>query len=97
MMSPTDALHELEGAVLAEGTGLTLEQANQMLSEVSGDLLYLRAAVDMGDSNEVTLNVKSNGDRDLTAFICNAQEGTISGKNPNKTKEAKKPFVSGPL
>ena len=48
-----------------------------MLSEVSGDLLYLRAAVDMGDSNEVTLNVKSNGDRDLTAFIYNAQEGTI--------------------
>ena len=97
MMSPADALHELEGAVLAEGTGLTLEQANQMLSEVSGDLLYLRAAVDMGDSNEITLNVKSNGDRDLTAFIYNAQEGTISGKNPNKTKEAKKPFVSGPL
>ncbi|MCI9433552.1 MAG: hypothetical protein HFF70_14350, partial [Oscillospiraceae bacterium] len=97
MMSPTDVLHELEGAVLAEGTGLTLEQANQKLSEVSGDLLYLRAAVDMGDSNEVTLNVKSNGDKDLTAFICNAQEGTISGKNPNKTKEAKKPFVSGPL
>lgn len=97
MMSPTDALHELEGAVLAEGAGLTLEQANQMLSEVSGDLLYLRAAVDMGDSNEVTLNVKSNGDRDLTAFICNAQEGTISGKNPSKAKEAKKPFVSGPL
>ena len=97
MMSPADALHELEGAVLAEGTVLTLDQANQMLSEVSGDLLYLRAAVDMGDSNEVTLNVKSNGDRDLTAFICNAQEGTISGKNPNKTKEAKKPFVSGPL
>ena len=84
-MSPADALHELEGAVLAEGTGLTLEQANQMLSEVSGDLLYLRAAVDMGDSNEITLNVKSNGDRDLTAFIYNAQEGTISGKNPNKT------------
>ena len=97
MMSPADALHELEGAVLTEGTGLTLEQANQMLSEVSGDLLYLRAAVDMGDSNEVTLNVKSNGDRDLTAFIYNAQEGTISGKNPNKTKDAKKPFVSGPL
>ena len=97
MMSPADALHELEGAVLTEGTGLTLEQANQMLSEVSGDLLYLRAAVDMGDSNEITLNVKSNGDRDLTAFIYNAQEGTISGKNPNKTKEAKKPFVSGPL
>ena len=26
-----------------------------------------------------------------------AEEGTISGKNPNKAKEAKKPFVSGPL
>lgn len=55
MMSPADALHELEGAVLTEGTGLTLEQANQMLSEVSGDLLYLRATVDMGDSNEISL------------------------------------------
>jgi len=30
MMSPADALHDLEGAVLAEGAGLTLEQANQI-------------------------------------------------------------------
>ena len=97
MMSPSDALHGLEGQVLAQGTDLTLEQANQALSEVSGDLLYLRAVIDMGDAGEVTLNVKSGGARDLTAFIYSAQDGTISGRNPNKTKEAKKPFVSGPL
>ena len=97
MMSPSDALHGLEGQVLAQGTDLTLEQANQALSEVSGDLLYLRAVSGMGDAGEVTLNVKSGGARDLTAFIYSAQDGTISGRNPNKTKEAKKPFVSGPL
>jgi len=97
MMSPTDALHGLEGDVLAQGENMTLAQANEALSAVSGDLLYLRLAIDMGSANEVTLNVKSNGDRDLTAFIYNAQEGTISGKNPNKTKEAKGLLVSGPL
>ena len=59
--------------------------------------MYLRLAIDIGSADEVTLNVKSNGEKDLTAFIYNAQDGTISGKNPNKTKEAKKPFVSGPL
>jgi len=97
MMSPTDALHSLEGDVLAQGENMTLAQANEALSAVSGDLLYLRLAVDMGSANEVTLNVKSNGDRDLTAFVYNAQDGTISGKNPNKTKEAKGLLVSGPL
>lgn len=97
MMSPSDALHSLEGEVLAQGTDLTLDQANQALAQVSGDLLYLRAVVDMGSANEVTLNVKSGGERDVTAFIYNAQDGTISARNPNKTKEAKKPFVSGPL
>jgi len=96
-MSPTDALHSLEGAVLAQGGDMTLAQANEALTAVSGDLLYLRLAIDMGSANEVTLNVKSNGDRDLTAFIYNAQDGTISGKNPNKTKEAKGLVVSGPL
>lgn len=97
MMSPCDALHSLEGNVLAQGENLTLEQANIALASVSGDLLYLRLSINMGDTNEVTLNVKSNGDKDLTAFIYNAQEGTITGRNPNKTKEAKKPVVSGPL
>lgn len=97
MMSPCEVLHKLEGDVLAEGTDMTLAQANEALSAVSGDLLYLRLAVDMGGASEVTLNVKSNGEKDLTAFIYNVQDGTISGKNPNKTKEAKKPFVSGPL
>ena len=97
MMSPTDALHSLEGEVLAQGKNLTLTQANEALAGVSGDLLYLRLGIEMGSANEVTLNVKSNGDRDLTAFVYNLQEGTISGKNPNKTKEAKGLVVSGPL
>lgn len=97
MMSPCGALHKLEGDVLAEGTDMTLTQANEALSAVSGDLLYLRLTVDLGSAGEVALNVKSNGEKDLTAFIYSAQDGTISGKNPNKTKEAKKPFVSGPL
>lgn len=97
MMSPCGALHNLEGAVLAQGENLILEEANETLRAVSGDLLYLRLVIDMGSANEVTLNVKSNGGKDLTAFIYNAQEGIISGKNPNKTKEAKKPVVSGPL
>ena len=97
MMSPTDALHDLEGAVLAQGENMTLDQANEALAGVSGDLLYLRLAVELGSANEVTLTVKSNGDRDLTAFVYNVQDATISGKNPNKTKEAKGLVVSGPL
>ncbi|MBD5150039.1 MAG: hypothetical protein HDT18_06625 [Oscillibacter sp.] len=97
MMSPIDALHSLEGDVLAQGESMTLAQANEALAGVSGDLLYLRLAVDLGNANEVTLNVKSNGDRDLTAFSCNVAEGTLSGRNPNKTKEAKGLVVSGPL
>ena len=97
MMSPTDALHSLEGEVLAQGENMTLEQVNEALSAVSGDLLYLRLGIELGSANEVTLTVKSNGEKDLTAFTYNAQEGVISGRNPNKTKEAKGLVVSGPL
>lgn len=96
-MAPGEALRSLEGAVLAQGENMTLEEANQALSAVSGDLLVLRLAIELKDANEVTLTVKSNGEKDLTAFVYNAAEGTISGRNPNKTREAKKPFVSGPL
>ena len=97
MMSPADALHSLEGEVLAQGENLTLEQANKALSAVSGDLLYLRLGIALGSANEVTLTVKSNGGRDLTAFVYNVQDAAVSGKNPNKTKEAKGLVVSGPL
>ena len=45
MMRPCDAIHKLEGDVLAEGTDMTLSQANEALPAVSSGLLYLRLAV----------------------------------------------------
>lgn len=96
-MAPIEALQTLEGEVLAQGADLSLNQANDLLASVSGDLLHLRITADLSDASSFSIQVKSNGEKDLTVFSYDAGEGVVSGKTKNKGKECKKAFVDGPL
>ena len=96
-MAPIEALQTLEGAELAKGEKLTLDAANGLLAGVTGDLLHLRLTVDLSGASSFSIQVKSNGDRDLTVFSYDMAEGVVSGQTRNKGKECKQSFVSGPL
>ena len=96
-MSPIDALHTLEGNILAEGENLTLEQANDMLANVKGDLLYIKATLTANGAKEFGIQLKSNGDTDMTSYTYSVENGTISGDTRNKGGAASPNHVSGPL
>lgn len=96
-MRPVDALHTLDGDVLAEGENLTLEQANDALANVEGDLLYIRATITANDAKEFGIQLKSNGNTDMTSYTYSVENGTISGDTRNKGGAASLNHVSGPL
>lgn len=96
-MSPIDALQTLEGTVLAEGQNLTLEQANDMLADVKGDMLYVRAVFVADDAGAFGISLKSDGDSDRTSYTYDAGTRTIAGDTSNKGSAASLNHVSGPL
>lgn len=96
-MSPIDALQTLEGTVLAEGQNLTLEQANDMLADVKGDMLYVMAVFAAGDAGTFGISLKSDGDSDRTSYTYDAGTRTIAGDTSNKGSAASLNHVSGPL
>lgn len=83
--------------MLAQGENLTLDQANEQLAKVSGDMLHLRVCADLSGASSFSIKVKSNGDKDLTVFSYDPAEGMVGGQTRNKGKECKKAFVEGPL
>lgn len=96
-MSPIDALHTLEGDVLADEQDLTVQQANDVLAGVEGDLLYIRAVLRPIDAQEFGIQLKTDGDEDRTAYTYSVKNGTISGDTSNKGSAASTSHVSGPL
>lgn len=96
-MSPIDALQTLEGTVLAEGQNLTLEQANDMLADVKGDMLYVRAVFVADDAGAFGISLKSDRDSDRTSYTYDAGTRTIAGDTSNKGSAASLNHVSGPL
>lgn len=96
-MRPIDALHTLEGDVLAEGENFTLEQANDALANVKGDLLYIKATLTANDAKQFGIQLKSNGNTDMTSYTYDVEHGTVSGDTRNKGSAASLNHVSGPL
>ncbi|MDE6589643.1 MAG: GH32 C-terminal domain-containing protein, partial [Oscillospiraceae bacterium] len=96
-MAPIEALSTLEGDVLAQGSDLSLDEANGQLAGVSGDLLHLRVTADLSGASSFKINVKSNGDKDLTVFSYDTAADTVGGQTRNKGKECKSVYVEGPL
>ena len=94
-MSPAESLHTLERDVLAEGKNLTLEQANEKLGSVKGDLLYIRAVLAPENAEAFGIELKTGGDQDRSWYSYNLKEGKITGDTKNKGSEASTNHVSG--
>lgn len=97
MISPIDTLHTLEGETLVDDTNLTLDEANKLLSSVSGDMLYINAVISANDAEEFGISVKKGGDRDCTTFNYITGSNTITGETKNKGDAASANYVSGNL
>ena len=88
-------MHTLERDVLAEGKNLTLEQANEKLGSVKGDLLYIRAVLAPENAEAFGIELKTGGDQDRSWYSYNLKEGKITGDTKNKGSEASTNHVSG--
>lgn len=95
MIEPIEALHTLEESVLIDQTDLTLEQANEALSAVNEDMLYLRLVADVSNASEFGINMKQGGKWDCTTYRYDVAGETIYGKTENKGEGAKAKTVSG--
>ena len=96
-IEPIEALHTLEEKVLIDQTDLTLEAANEALSAVKEDMLYLCLDVDVSKADTFTLSLLQGGKWDATRFTYEKASGTINGRTENKGQGAKASSVSGVL
>ncbi len=96
-IAPIDALHSQEGEVLVDAKNLTMQQANEELTKVEGDMLYIRAVLAPKDEEEFGIRVKSDGNRNMTFFTYSPREGKIFGDTKNKGTDAATNSVSGSL
>ncbi len=97
MMSPTDALHELEEETLVDLKNVSLEDANKALAEVDEDMLYIRLTADVSAASEFGINMKQGGKWDATTYTYDVAGQTISGHTENKGEGCKAASVSGEL
>lgn len=97
MMAPVEALQALEETVLLDESGLTLEQANQKLAQVKGDMLHIVLTADVGSAAEFGINLKQGGKWDCTTYRYNTQEQLIYGTTDNRGEGCKTKTVSGAL
>ncbi|MCM1088868.1 MAG: GH32 C-terminal domain-containing protein [Muribaculaceae bacterium] len=96
-MSPIDALHTLEGSVLADEENLAIEQANDILDGVKGDLLYIKAVLTPEDAQEFGIQLKTDENGDTTSYTYRIEDTTISGDTRNKGSAASTSHVLGTL
>ncbi len=97
MMSPTDALHELEEETLVDLKNVSLEDANKALAEVDEDMLYIRLTADVAAASEFGISMKQGGKWDATTYTYDVAGQTISGHTENKGEGCKAASVSGQL
>ena len=94
-MAPIDALASLEEEVLAQGENLTLAQANELLSQVRGDMLHIVVTADISAASEFGINLKQGGKWDCTTYTYDVSSETISGSTENRGEGCKVKKVSG--
>jgi sucrose-6-phosphate hydrolase SacC (GH32 family) len=95
MTAPVEALTGLEEKVLVDETGLTMEQANEKLSQVSGDMLHIKLTVDVSKASEFGINLKKGGKWDCTSYRYDVAGEIISGSTENRGEGCKLKNVSG--
>ena len=94
-IEPDPRLYGLLGESLLSLENATMKEANAALEQVSGDLLYIRAAVSPVDSKTFGLTCRAGGRRNQTSFTYYTEKGTMDGFTSNRGKGAAVTVVEG--
>ncbi len=92
---PDERVYSLLDEELLEMKDVTMDEANEALSKVSGGLLYIKAVLSPQDQADFGLICKAQGRRNHTTFTYYAKKGTMDGFTSNRAKDAKASVVEG--
>ncbi len=74
---PVKALENYEKSTLAEGSNLTLAQANEKLAAVKGDMLRITMTVKRKDAKSFGIRLRTNGTTEYADFYCDFGAGRL--------------------
>lgn len=94
-IAPDPRLYDLLGEELLSLENVTLEEANEALSAVNGDLLYIKAVLAPQDQQNFGLTCKAEGRRNQTTFTYYTAKETMDGYTSNRGKGAAVSVVEG--
>jgi len=92
---PDERVYSLLKEELLSLQNVTLDEANEALSQVGGDLLYIKAVLAPQDEGNFGLTCKAQGRRNYTSFTYYTAKGTMDGFTSNRAKDAKASVVEG--
>ena len=96
-VAPDERLYSLLEKQLLSLENTTVTQANEALSAVRGDLLYIKAVLAPQDTGNFGLTCKAEGRRNQTTFTYDTARETVDGYTSNRGKGAAVTVVEGPL
>ena len=94
-IAPDERVYSLLDEQLLSLKDATLDEANEALSRVKGDLMYIKAVLAPQDQGNFGLTCKSQGRRNATTFTYYTEKGTMDGFTRNRAKDAKATVVEG--
>ena len=92
---PDERVYGLLDQELLNLENVSMEEANEALTAVGGDLLYIKAVVTPQDQQNFGLICKAQGRRNHTTFTYYTAKGTMDGFTSNRAKDAKASVVEG--
>ncbi len=96
-ISPDPRLYDLLSEELLSLENVTLDEANQALAAIDGDMLYIKAVAAPLDAQDFGLICKAEGRRNHTTFTYYTEKGTMDGYTGNRGKGAAVSVVEGPV
>ncbi len=96
-IAPASSTEKLKGEVLAYATGITVEEANEMVKNIHEDMYYLKVRFGNLSDKEVGISLKSGEKRDNTLYSYDPVKELLYGETSNPGKGASTSYVSGHL
>ena len=97
VIEPDPRVYDLLGDELLNLTQVSMEEANEALTQVAGDLLCIRAEVTAETGATYGITCKAGGRRNQTTFTVYGAKGTMDGFTSNRGKGAAVSVVEGPV
>ncbi len=94
---PDERVYGLLDEELLHLENVTVDEANEALSQVGGDLLYIKAVLAPQDQQNFGLTCKAQGRRNYTSFTYYTAKQTMDGFTSNRAKDAKASVVEGEI